>query len=463
VVDHVQIDPASFRDPSGFVFRRDGVLYRQVNGVHREHFDHFVDSGLCSRLIEEQLLISHEVVDPSIAATADAYRVLEPERVPFVSYPYEWSFEMLRDAGAATLQIQRIALDYGMSLRDASAYNITFYRGRPVLIDTTSFEILPQGRPWVAYRQFCQHFIAPLAVMSYRDVRLGQLPRIYLDGIPLDLAAELLPARSRTRAGLTMHLRLHARSQRKHGGEGAGNGDGRQRDFSARAFHGLLESLSSTVDGLAAPHGASEWSEYDRQADHYSEDAAMRKVQIVEAWISSLGATSLWDLGANRARFSRLASDKGIGTVALDSDPFCVDHVYQEVRKNGERNLLPVVQDFTNPSGGTGWLGEERSSLEARAPADAVLALALIHHLAIANNVPLPMVCDLFSRLGRRAIVEWVPKEDPKVQFLLRDREDVFSGYTQSGFEAAARTKFVIGEREPVADSGRFLYRLEPL
>jgi hypothetical protein len=454
----VQSDPASFRDPSGFVYRRDGVLYRQVNRRHRLHFDHLNASGLYARLIDERLLVAHSETDRDLAATDEAYVVVKPAMVPFVSYPYEWCFEMLRDAALATLRIQDIALDHGMSLRDASAYNILFHLGRPVFIDTTSFEIRAEGRPWVAYRQFCQHFLAPLALMAYRDVRLGRLLRVHLEGVPLDLASELMPPRSRVKAGLTMHLRMHARSQRKHEGD---ERSASRETFSERAFRGLVSSLRSTIEGLPGAHGTSAWRNYYEEAVHYSEDASRAKEQIVESWIRTVRPSSVWDLGANLGRFATIASSQGIPTMAFDIDPLCVDQLYRDARARGDEHILPLVQDLTNPSGGAGWAHRERTSLIERGPADLVLVLALIHHLAIANNVPLPMVCDLISRLGRNAIVEFVPKDDPKVQLLLRDREDVFPGYTQAAFEEAAAGSFAIRGREALGDSGRILYRLE--
>jgi hypothetical protein len=194
---------ASFRDPHGFVFRRGSVLYRQVNEVHRRDFDRFIESGLYDRLVADELLVPHEDVDLSLAAAPDAYRIILPEQIPFISYPYEWSFAMLRDAALATLRIQQLALDHGMSLRDATAYNIAFHKGRPMFLDTTSFEILREERPWVAYRQFCQHFVAPLALNSLCDARLGQLSRLYIDGVPLDLASALLPARAWAKPGIS--------------------------------------------------------------------------------------------------------------------------------------------------------------------------------------------------------------------------------------------------------------------
>jgi hypothetical protein len=450
--------PASFRDPRGSVFSRDGALYRQVGRDHAPDYDHLMSSGLYEALTGDGSLISHQEVDPGLGLTPDAYRVLQPERVRFVSYPYEWGFTQFRDAALLTLSVQAAALSHGMTLRDGSAFNVTFHRGGPVFLDTTSLGILEEGRPWVAYRQFCQHFVAPLALMSYRDVRLGQLGRIYLDGVPLELANELLPSRTRMKAGLMMHVRLHSGSQQRHA---ADEKPAASKPFSRRSFDGLVESLRRTIESLSEPEGRSAWRRYYAEAEHYSDEASEQKERLVDRWIAERSPQTVWDLGANTGRFSRLASAKGIDTLALDSDAFCVDEAYLEARRSGDTHLTSVVSDLTNPSPGLGWVNEERSSLEERGPADLVLALALIHHLAIANNVPLPLVIDQLARLGRAAVVEFVPKEDAKVQALLRDREDIFEDYNRSSFETAAATRFTIVNREGLADSGRTLYLLE--
>ena len=448
----------SFRDPAGFVFRREGVLYRQVNEVHRGHFDALISSGLYEELLTEALLIPHELVDVEPEAPG-AHVVIRPEPVAFISYPYEWCFSQLRDAAIATLEIQSRALSHGMSLRDATAYNVQFHRGRPTLIDTLSFEVLVEDRPWVAYRQFCQHFLAPLALMAHRDVRLGQLLRVHLDGIPLDLASELLPKRARMHPSLALHLSMHAKSQRKHASDEEPVSS-RRGGFSLRAFRGLLDNLRSGIEKLPDPGGDSTWRDYYREASHYSAEAADRKQALVASAIERVAPATVWDLGANTGRFSRLASGRGIDTVSFDLDPFAVEDNERQRKAEGDTHLLPLVSDLTNPSPAIGWANEERMTLEQRGPADLVLALALVHHLAISNNTPLPLVADLFARLGRRALVEWVPKHDDKVKVLLRDREDIFDDYTQEGFERAFAGRFEIGSRDVIDPTDRVMYLL---
>ena len=450
----------SFRDPSGFLFSVDKTLYRQVNQAHQEHYDAMLESGLYDDLTDAGLLIPHEEDGLAPPSPEIAYKVIRPEMVSFVSYPYEWSFGQLRDAALATLEIQRRAMEKGMSLRDASAYNIQFHRGRPVLIDTLSFEKLEEGRPWVAYRQFCQHFLAPLALMSYRDVRLAQMFRAHIDGIPLDLAASLLPLRARFRIPLLLHLFMHAKSQRRHARSGGATSSSRSgRSFSLQAFRGLIDSLTGAVEKMQLARGASTWVNYYAEASHYSSEALDHKKELVASFIVDAAPAIVWDLGANTGMFSRIASsDQEIDTVAFEMDIASVEESYQRVKQNREQHLLPLVCDLTNPSPAIGWANEERATIQERGPADLVMALALIHHIAIGNNVPLPRVADYFARLGRRLIIEFVPKGDEKVRQLLSTREDIFPSYTRDGFESAFRERFKIERVEEIKGTERVLY-----
>jgi hypothetical protein len=276
----------------------------------------------------------------------------------------------------------------------------------------------------------------------------------------LDLAALLLPTRAKGKPGLMMHVRMHSSSQRRHG---ANEMPSDVKRFSRRALEGIVESLRRTIESLPDPKGRSEWRNYYSESDHYSEGASQKKEAVVTRWLDQLAPSSVWDLGTNTGRFSRLASSRGIETVAFDSDPFCIDEVYRISRRESDTHLSAVVSDLTNPSSGVGWANEERQSLEQRGPADLVMALALIHHLAIAENIPLPMIVDQLARFGRAVILEFVPKEDVKVRQLLRDREDIFDAYTQQMLEVALSRRFLIVDQEPLGDSGRTLYLLEAL
>lgn len=448
--------PGSFRDPSGFLFRRNGVLYRQINAVYREHYDELVGGGLYKDLVDAGLLVRHEEVDVPPADPATAYRIIRPEPVPFISYPYEWCFGELKDAALATLRIQKMALDRGLTLKDASAYNIQFLGGRPVLIDTLSFEKL-RMKPWVAYRQFCQHFLAPLLLMGLRDHRLGQLSRVFLDGVPLDLASLLLPRSTRLRPGIAMHIHLHAASQKHYATKAVAV---KERPVSLMSLKGLADSLERLVRKTEFRLTKTEWGNYYKETN-YSDEAFEEKKRIVSEFLELAKPRTVWDLGANTGVFSRLAGRRGIPTVAYDIDPVAVELNYREVVKGKETAVLPLVLDLANPSPAIGWAGAERDSWLARGPVDAILALALIHHLAISNNLPFAMIAQTLQRTCGRLIIEFVPKSDSQVRRLLQTREDVFPGYTQEAFEAEFGRYFDLERSVPVKGSERTLYLMK--
>ncbi len=450
---------ASFREPSGYLFQRDGRLYRQVNRAYQADFDRLLTSGLYDELVNAGLLIRHTESGAAPHDPSLGYRVIEPEPVPFISYPYEWSFGQLQAAALATLEIQKRALAKGMSLKDSSAYNIQFHRGRPVLIDTLSFEAYREGEPWDAYRQFCQHFLAPLALMAHTDIRLGQLLRVYIDGIPLDLASRLLPRKTRLSFSLLSHLHLHAASQKRYADKIVDRKQVRRR-MSRTSFLGLIDNLASTTRNLTWKPAGTEWGSY-YTVHNYTQAGLAHKQQVVDRFLDLSKPQTVWDLGANTGLFSQQASRRGIATVAFDIDPAAVELNYRDSTSRADAHMLPLVSDLTNPSPALGWSNRERMSLLDRAPADAVLALALVHHLAIGNNLPLPEVARFFSQLAPWLLVEFVPKRDSQVQRMLATRVDIFDRYDRPGFELAFGQHYRIEEAIDLQDSERTLYLLQ--
>jgi ribosomal protein L11 methylase PrmA len=367
----------------------------------------------------------------------------------------------LQDAALATLAVQRKAVDHGMSLKDASAYNVQFCSGRPLLVDTLSFEVLREGEPWIAYRQFCQHFLAPLALMSYVNIELGKLLRTHIDGVPLEMASQLLPRRTLLKLSLLVHMHWHASAQRRFAGTSTRQPrPGRQMNLNA--LRGLADNLESAIRKLKWEPRQSAWADYE-QTHVYSESAWGDKRRLTEDFLERVRPNSVWDLGANVGTFSRLASERGIPTVAFDFDPGAVELSYRQIRDHEETHILPLVMDLTNPSPALGWEHRERASLEQRGPATAIFALALEHHLAISNNVPLERLARYLARLGEWLLIEFIPKEDPQVQRLLVSREDIFDEYHREGFEAAFGSHFEIMRSDPVGDSGRLLYEMKTL
>jgi len=457
---------ASFRDPSGFVFRDDAKLYRQINTSYGKNYDKLMSCGLYDKLVSSQLLVRHGEVSSvrfPDRAEVSVHKIIEPFLIPYISYPYEWCFSQLKDAALLTLSIQKTALEYGMSLKDASTYNVQFIGCRPIFIDTLSFEQYQEGEPWVAYRQFCQHFLGPLAVMAHRDVRLRNLMKSYIDGIPLDLASRLLPHRTYTKYSLLAHIHLHASSQQKHQDDARTPSTTKKApQLSKNMLMALLTSLENAIDKCVMPHLKTEWGDYYDDTN-YSDSAMSAKEKLVRSQIEKHTSTTdtIHDFGSNTGRFSRLISDTGRYVLSHDIDELAVERNYTLNKEQGISNILPLILDLSNPSPALGWAHVERESLLERIRSDVVVALALIHHLAISNNVPLANLGQFFHKVAKKLIIEFVPKEDSQVQRLLSTRTDIFPTYDNSNFELEFGRYFNIIEITQIENTIRTLYVME--
>ncbi len=449
---------ASFRDPSGYIFKSDDKYFRVVNNNYKENLDHLESSGLYENLLEKgQVLPYRQVSDIKVDLTEDVYKIILPEQLGHISYPYEWCFSQLKDAALLTLDIQETSLQYGMSLKDSSAYNIQFHHGHAVMIDTLSFEKYEQGLPWVAYRQFCQHFLAPLLLTSYVDIQSLKLSRLFIDGIPLDYTVNQLPISAIIRPSIFMHIYLHAKAQNKN----ADNIKLTKRNISKTSLLGLIYSLRSLVSSLKWSPDGTEWGDYYSDTN-YSDSSMGKKYNIISELIDEIQPKFLWDIGGNTGEFSRIASDKGVQTILFDIDYAAIEKSYRKSILDKEKYLTSFVMDFTNPSSGIGWSNKERLSIIDRGPADTVLALALIHHLCISNNLPFSHIARFFGEITSKCLViEFVPKVDSQVQRLLKTRKDIFSDYTQDIFELEFSQVFSIVKSIKVDGTERTVYLMQ--
>lgn len=453
-----KLHESSFRDNDGFIFETEGKLLRQVNKSYKSAYDLLMSGGLYQELVGNLLLIPHQEVSLDYAFTKEAYKVIEPQKLDFISYPYEWCFSQLKEAALLTLKVQNIALKFGMSLKDASAFNIQFVKGKPVLIDTLSFEKF-QSTPWVAYRQFCQHFLNPLVLMSKIDPGLNHLLSIYLDGIPTELTAKLLPFWSKLNPTNFLHIQLHARMQKSHSQKK--KNQPKPGSFSEKSMLGLISSLEAAISGLKLKQVNSFWSNYIPEYDSYTEDSFKHKKQIVTDLYNQTKSQMIWDLGANTGFFSRLVADLGSNVISFDYDPLSVEKNY--LLSKDDPNILPLMIDWTNPSPNLGWADKERQSILDRGSPDCILALALIHHLTIGANIPLGKIAKLFSKLAPYLIIEFVPKEDPQVKEMLSLRKDIFADYHNSGFEKSFGKYFKVVKNIAIKGSLRRIYLMKSI
>lgn len=415
------------------------------------------DTGLLQRLAARGLVIGAEPVDPRIlnGASAPPAYVLEHPRIAVPSYPYEWSFPALKDAALLQLDVQLEALAEGVNLIDASAYNIMFDGPRPVFIDYLSFRRYNDGEFWAGHRQFCEQFLNPLLLTAYTGVPYQDWYRGALEGIKSQHLARVLPLRRKMSWNVFTHVVLQSSMQKPSTTETAANVSKMKLPLSG--LRNMLASMRSWVDGLApSADRPSVWTDY-AGANSYSTPEADVKRRFIEKFAASVRPSLLLDLGCNTGDYSKAALAAGASSaIGWEADHGALDGAYLRAKAEGLR-FLPLYADTVNPSPAQGWNGRERSTLTDRVRADAVFALAFIHHVAIARNVPLIAVIDWVMDRAPNGVIEFVPKSDPMVKQLLRLRADIFDGYTEEAFLGRIRARGTLVESARLETSGRVL------
>ena len=455
---------SSYRDPSGFIFTKDNIIFRAINNIYKENYIYFMESGLYKELCSKNYIIPHEETEElnNIISDENIFKIIKPKKIPFITYPYEWCFSQLKDAAILTLKIQKIALKYNMILKDASAYNIQFLDGKPIFIDTLSFEMYNGDSTWIAFNQFTKHFIVPLILMSYKDIRLNQLLISNIDGIPVDLANNILPISSKLNPFVFMNIKMQTKFQKKYENKDQNVVENKDINNNKDKLINLNIYLQDNLNKLKLKLKNTEWGEYYSDTN-YDDISFQHKKTIVEDFINISNPTSLWDFGANNGLFTRIASNKNINSLAFDIDPLACEFNYNQIKENNEKNILPVLFDLTNPSPSIGWANEERDSISYRDKPNIIMALALIHHLAISNNLNFDKIANYFSSLSKKLIIEFVPKEDSQVQKLLLTRKDIYEEYNIEHFETSFSKYYKIINKKNINNSKRTIYLMEKL
>ena len=449
--------PSSYRDRDGYIFKHQEKYYRCIKASYNDHYQQLMQSGLYNRLVEKRWLLSHTEITEGFELSETCSKVILPQQISLITYPYEWSFLMWQDAALLTLQIAREAVENGMILKDATPFNIQFVNGSPIFIDTLSFEKYAGEKPWVAYRQFCECFLAPLLLQKYCHAETGIFFTVYPNGIPLEILISMLPKRAKWNLHTYMHIYLQAAikiSKRKD--------TNTTKAFSSQKMLLLLNGLISYVSKLRVKKAPSTWDNY------YSETILgqkylQEKTRLVQSFLETISFSSMIDLGANDGHFSLLYKNTDKQIVAVDGDINCINELYLKIRKHKITNILPLINTLNTPSPAIGWNNEERTSFGERIKGDVVLALALSHHLAITSNIPFELIADYFISMGKYLLIEFVPKTDEKVQLLLQNRRDIFDDYTVADFELAFSKKYQILLEEKIPGTDRVLYLMEKI
>jgi hypothetical protein len=440
-------------------------VFRVLSPAGLEDWQALAESRLWRELQDEGLVVATEPVAldavPELPAGTPA-AVLRHERVPFVSYPYEWPFSMLKDAALLQLELNQRALRAEFTLKDASPYNVQWRGTRPTFIDVGSFERLRAGEPWAGYRQFCMLFLYPLMLQAYKDLPFHAALRGSLDGIAPRHARAAL-AGERFRKGVLSNVVLHARLESRYAAvEGREvRSEMRRAGFSTELLAANFRKLEKLVRGLEWEGGETAWTGYGED-NSYGDAAVAHKARFVQEAIARRRSRLTWDVGCNDGRFARAAARFADLVVAIDADHATVDRVYRQLREEGREDVLPLVMSVTDPSPDLGWRGRERTSLEGRGTPELALCLAVVHHVCITGNVPVREFLDWLRSLDTALVIEFPDRADPMVQRLLSGkREGSNPDYDKAVFEQALAARFTIDHSAPVSET-RTLYEAHP-
>lgn len=460
----------SFRDPGAYVFHHENRILRGVTASASGQFSQTIESGIIGKLAAKGLLIGCERVAASeselakfTGARAEPIVALyEHPAIPFISYPYEWCFSQLKDAALAHLDLQLEALGNGFVLSDASAYNMQFLAGRPIHIDVMSLRPYRDGQHWEGYNQFCRQFLLPLLIEAWTGLRFQGLYRGSMAGISFEDAMMLLPRRRLfTSMGGLMHVYLQGRAIMAKTATSTGQPVSVQPLPKAR-YRSILEHLRGFIAGLSsATRPKSYWKDYAAN-NTYSDAMRSAKMEFIRRWVSRAKPAQLFDIGGNTGDFSLAALETAAvsNALVLDSDVDAIEHGYRSARS---QSMLHLVMNTADPSPDLGWRQRERAGFGLRAKPDGVVALAVIHHMVVGGNLPLPEVVEWFVDMAPHGVIEFVPKTDPMVVEMLMLREDIFADYTQENFLALLSKKARITDRHKFAENGRLLVAYERL
>ncbi|MEY3690837.1 MAG: hypothetical protein RJB57_492, partial [Actinomycetota bacterium] len=457
----VQQDPGSFRDPLSRVFVGPDTVVRAFTAAGKADLDGVWHKKSVQAALASGDLISSSVVDPaSVGLGAPWAAAMTHPRVPFISYPYEWTFSMLKDAALLQLRLTRAALADGVGLKDATPYNVQFIGSRPQFIDAGSFEVRRKSDPWYGYRQFCEMFLYPLMLQSYLGVGFQPFLRGAVNGISPDTMRKLLPASLRhPRKGRLTHVVLHAAAQNRFADSDTDvKKEAAKAGMSAAVLDATLRKLEKLVGSLTLGDRKSTWSEYTERA-HYTENSLDEKERFVRDAVASSRRRLVFDIGCNDGRFSHIASAHTDHVVAMDADPLVVDRLYNSLRSQGNEKILPLYVDMSDSGGGIGWRGKERPGVFDRGRPDIVLYLAVIHHVAITFNIPVSAQLDMLADLAPEIVIEMPHADDPMVRKLLTNkREGIHSDFNLDEFERLLKERFDVRSRMLLSSGTRTIF-----
>lgn len=445
-------EASSFRDPDSSLFYDSSYFYRRISLNYEKHYNHFNESGLKDKLLQEGFILPFDEIVVDSNEDGFSSRVLRTDILPFVSYPYEWSFSQFKAAALLTLKVNQIALEYGMILKDASMFNVQFIGCKPVFIDLASFEVYEQDTPWTAYYQFCKHFYAPLFLAAKKNIILPKLLLYFIDGIPLKDSVSMCSWTDFLNSGAFLHLYLHAK------GEGKIIKGTKENKVAKKQLSNIFIHLESAISNLKIKQKQTVWNNYN-QNNNYEIESQQHKVEIINGFLDQINGEKALDIGANDGWYSQLLADRGMYTLVVDIDELAVDRAF----KSNYDLIHPLQMNLVNPTPAIGWNNSERKSFWNRCHVDVIQALAIVHHLVITHDISFEEIAKKLAQHTKYLIIEFVDPEDSQVKILFQNKSHRKLVYNKINFEKSFKRKFNLILNSKIKNSKRELYLFETI
>jgi predicted nicotinamide N-methyase len=442
----------SFKDQAARVVKKDGQYFRYIFTAYQEEYAHLMTSGLYSTLVERHLLIPHQEIE----ALEDCdYKIILPEQINFLSLPFEWCYSQWLKVVLAYLEINLVALEHGMILKDATPYNFFLKKGEAILFDTSSFVFFNEPDYWISYRQFCEEMLGPIALMHYKGVDWGRLTLASHQGFSLDFISQNLPTKTWLNLSCLLHLHLHAKAYHKPSKE-KNSSKGFTKEKLIEVIRMIKTTIESWEDYCRYPAYWEDYYEIDIETSEYIAD----KENTINEILGELKPKRVLDLGANTGKFSEIACKIAENVIALEFDKNCVDKIEKRIKETQNEKLHTILGDLSQTSPDFGLLGKEHLSIFHRAKSDIVMALALTHHLALTKMIPFELIIELLYEFSSRyVLVEFIEKTDRKVIQLLQNNPRYYP--SKEEFELIIKQKFTLLQQKLLDKSVRTLYLLE--
>lgn len=448
-------DNASFKDNHGNVYHHENKIFRAINSSGKELFEDLVENNIIEESTKNNFLIETSIINNKNFLNVNCSYLVEHKKIPFLSYPYEWSFDQLKIAALHHLNFQIFLLEKNFILKDASAFNIQFFGNSPIFIDLLSIKLKKKDEYWLGHNQFCDEFLNPLLFTFFKKVPFNALYQGNLNGITTENLNNLLSLKDKTNFFVFLNIFLKSKLQKNYSEKNLINL--KQRKFSKISYLYILKNFKNFIEKINLDKKKTTWSDYSLN-NTYSSDQFNQKKNIIIEFVKKNSPKFLLDIGCNDGVYSEFACKNGADyVVGVDSDYLSINKAFKR-SKNNKLNFLPLLIDFANPTPSLGWRQIERSSFIDRCNFDSIIALAVIHHLVIGKNLPLNEVIDVFMKISKNGIIEFVPKEDETIKYMLALREDIFFDYNIENFEKILATKAIIVNQHKLLNSNRVIF-----